>query len=1103
LKKFIIGFIILMVVLVIGLVALPSLIPSSVYKENIETQLTRELARDVRVKGDVRLTVFPVIKANTGRVEIDNPDGFKADNFAEMDAMSARVKLFPLFSKRVEIASFTLKNPSINLEKLSDGTTNWAFGETEEAAPSESGAFKRDGRYNTVDPKIGKFTLENGAITYIDRQAGTDMAITNANVDFSLPSLSEPVSIDGSLTYDSTPAEIDLTLSTIRDFLDGKEAPVSLTMKTDFADIAAKGRFLPGPDIAFNLDVDGDVSSVAKLASLAPQEVPYADMVSSAKLSGNYAYDGTILSAKGANISAIGQDFTAAFKGDATLAETPIFNGRVELDAQNLAALAGKLDQDIKGISLLETVNLSADLIARDKGFDASNISASVKGDNLDGSFTGTGIYGEALSVDGDFSANVGSIAAVISALEMDMPQVKVIESLVASGKLSLKGETISLSNLEAKTQGDINSTYAGTAAFGDALSANGTFTADIASIANVVSALELDIPQAKAIENLNASGTISMAGETIRLSGLKAKTEGSIVSGSYQGGVSLGDVPAFDGSFDVILSSLSNFANVTATDIAYAETIGRIAVNGTVSGQGENITLPTLTASLSNGQINGRYEGTAKWDKGATLDGNLNVDIPSLRNVAKATGTELPSSTATGPIFERFTVNGTVKGTPDNIQFNQAALVMDAINGKGDFAVNMTAAKPFVTGIMDLDGLDLSPYMAAYSAQNPTGEIQPWSTAPINTAPLRTVDGDFTLNTPNIKTDRLTMGQSKISAKLRGGVMTANMPNIALYGGLGRMIATLDGSQSVPSVSLDIGLDDLNSNSFLASAAGFTQAEGELGSSFKITGSGTSQAAIMKSLNGVGDFKLIDGLIKGVDLSALLKGIDQALTSRSIPSGIGPSHITKFNDLAGLVKIENGVASINKFSLQGLGVLAEGSGQIDLGNQTIDFGLRPRLTGETASNIAAFGIPIEIKGGFGSAKVGLDTDMLGQIAAERARAKAGSLIKDQVGGTVGDILGGVIGGTTPTSPEPTPAGTETPTTTEPKKTEEVVGDILGGLLGGNKAPAETPTQSPPSEEVKPEDTKTEEATPKVEEPSVEDALLSIFGSKKKKDSTE
>lgn len=1009
-KKFVIGLGILVVLLVIGLIALPSLIPSSVYKEKIETQLSRELARDVRVQGDVTLSVFPIIKANTGRVEIDNLDGFSAENFAQMDAMSARIKLFPLFSKRVEIASFTLQNPSINLEKLATGETNWAFNKEEEkSSEPEAGPFKRDGRYSNIDPNIGQFTLENGTITYVDRQGGTDIAVGDVDVDFSLPSLTQPVEIDGSLTYNGTPAEIDLTLNSIRSFLDGKEAPVTLSLKTDIADITAKGRFIPGAEIAFNLDVNGEVSNVSKLAALSPKDVPYADMIDSAKLSGNYVFDGAVLKARGADISAKGADFSGAFKGDATLSEKPVFDGQVNLNAKNVAAIAKKLGQDIKGISMLDTVNLSADLTGRDKGFSASNIEAAIKGQGLDGNFKGTGAYG-------------------------------------------------------------------------DSIAADGTFTANIDSVSDLVSALDINAPQAKAVQKLKASGNVSIAGDIIRLTNLTAKTEDGAVSGSYQGGATLGETPGFDGTFDVVMPSLSEFANITATDIPYAETIGKITVTGAVSGQGQNIALPKLTAALSDGKINGRYEGQAMWNKGASLDGTLNIDIPSLRDVAKSTGTELPPSTASGDIFGRFSVSGAVKGTPDDIQFTGAKLSMDSINGQGNFAVNMKSATPFVTGLMDLDGLDLSPYMAAYSAQNPTGEIQPWSTAPINTAPLRAVDGDFTVNTPNVKTDRLTMGQTQITANLRGGVLTANMPNIALYGGLGRMIAQLDGSRAEPRVSLDVGLNDLNSNSFLSSVAGFTQAQGELGSSFKISGSGTTQDAIMKSLNGAGDFKLLDGQISGVDLNSLLTGLDQALTSGSLPSGIGPNHITKFQDLAGLVKIENGIASISSFSLKGLGVLAEGSGEIDLGNQTIDFGLRPRLTGEAASNLAAFGIPIKVKGGFGAVDVGLDTDMLGRIAAQRARAKAGNLLKDRVGGTAGDILGGLVN--------------ETPSsdTTTPKTTDEVVGDILGGLLGSETAPAETPrTEQPEAKDSE------ETTTPETKEPTVEDALLDLFGSKKKK----
>jgi len=59
-----------------------------------------------------------------------------------------------------------------------------------------------------------------------------------------------------------------------------------------------------------------------------------------------------------------------------------------------------------------------------------------------------------------------------------------------------------------------------------------------------------------------------------------------------------------------------------------------------------------------------------------------------------------------------------------------------------------MTKTKPFMTANLELDGLDLNPYMAAYSAQNPTGEIQPWSEEPLNFAALNVVEyqGDITV---------------------------------------------------------------------------------------------------------------------------------------------------------------------------------------------------------------------------------------------------------------------------------------------------------------------------------------------------------------------
>jgi len=294
-------------------------------------------------------------------------------------------------------------------------------------------------------------------------------------------------------------------------------------------------------------------------------------------------------------------------------------------------------------------------------------------------------------------------------------------------------------------------------------------------------------------------------------------------------------------------------------------------------------------------------------------------------------------------------------------------------------------------------------------------------------------------------------------------------------------MVAEVNAASAVPSISLDMGLNSLGAQGFLGAVAGFTNATGTTGTSLKIQGQGRTQAQIMKSLTGGGDFKIIDGKISGVDLQTLMSGLDQAIMSRSLPGGIGASEVTAFKDIIGLFKIENGVASVEEFSLQGLGVMAEGGGSVDVGSQTIDFSLRPRLTGKSASDLAAFGIPIRVQGGFGDVKIGLDSDLVAKIAAERARVEAGALIEKEIGGALGGLLGGVIGGQQPAQGNSTD-GAETPASEEPAAAQ-------APLQAPSQVPGESAPEASPKEQV---EEKAEEA--------VKDLLGGLFGSKKKEE---
>jgi AsmA protein len=140
---------------------------------------------------------------------------------------------------------------------------------------------------------------------------------------------------------------------------------------------------------------------------------------------------------------------------------------------------------------------------------------------------------------------------------------------------------------------------------------------------------------------------------------------------------------------------------------------------------------------------------------------------------------------------------------------------------------------------------------------------------------------------------------------------------------------------------------------------------------SFK--GQGQSQAEIMKSLTGTGNYKILKGQLLGLDASTLLSGVDTALTERRLPDGLGLGRTTNFNDLIGDFSLNNGRATIRGFQLEAGSFFIDADGFIDIGDQTLDIGLRPKLT--TGSDLAQFGIPLRFKGGFGAASPGLDTD--------------------------------------------------------------------------------------------------------------------------------
>ncbi|NNC36537.1 MAG: AsmA family protein [Hyphomonadaceae bacterium] len=1098
-RKIFIGLAVLLAFLIAAVLILPGLVPASVYKSKIEDQISTALDREVEIAGDVGLSVFPTLRARADTVRIANASGFTADNFATMDNLEAGVKLIPLLSKKVEITKFTLINPEISLEKKANGEVNWAFGapdQDKKVAPTT--AFARDGRYTDLDISLGTFALENGKINFLDAQKGKNFVVENANLELSMPSLDQAVTAKGDLVFNSTPMDIDLFIDTPKSFLSGSETPFRSVLKSDMIDVSADGKFTASETITFIADFDSNIPSVSKLDDLLGIENPYESLTETAALKGNLSFDGLNLTAKNATVSITSDLITNNFQGDFVAGPAPSASGDLAVNIQSLSKLLDVLQIQLPQVDILETIDLKTSLSTNGLVTTGKNVVFTGTGELLDLKYTGNANFENALSLNGGFTVKSPSVPALVSKLNMGdvVPQTAVLGDLDITGKMSGLITDLTLSDINAATTGeDLTARYQGGLRVGETVSLNGTFDANGASVPAIVSKLGMtDLKAANVLGDFSVSGQASGTPGAMDVKGLKFKTSGSDFTGSYTGDVKIGEKIVLTGAFDALAPSVQSMATKAGLALPYANAIGKFVASGQLNGSTDALSIADLNAALTDGQINVKFDGTATTGDALSYAGNLSADIPSIRALAELGGTKLAPSTDVGQVYGPMSISGNATGNAQKAEFKNASISVDDLNGTGNFTADLAGSKPMVNGVLDMQGLDLRPYLAAMNAQRPKGKTVPWSKEPLNVSALNMFDADFTINTPNIRMTGITMDQSTIKSTIRNGVLKTNIPNAQLYGGKGNLDLEFNASSTVPQVAMDFTLNDVDGKGFLGAAANFTKLEGNTGTTMKIRGSGVSQDAIMRSLSGEGNFELAEGLVSGVDIGQFITNMDlgnlqSTLSQGALPSGIGPSYKTHFRKLAGLFTIKDGIVTVGDFALDGDNVLAEGAGSLDLGNQSVDFSLRPKLT--QGKGLAAFGIPIRLKGNFGSIKAGLDSELLGKIVAEQAKARLTQEItgglSNQVGGDLGGVVGGLLG--TPKQPAQSPEGDQ-----PAASTGDPITSILGDVIGGKKQPSpQQPTPASPTQQPTPQTAP--EPAPKKPEDAVVDVLGGLLGS--------
>ena len=437
-------------------------------------------------------------------------------------------------------------------------------------------------------------------------------------------------------------------------------------------------------------------------------------------------------------------------------------------------------------------------------------------------------------------------------------------------------------------------------------------------------------------------------------------------------------------------------------------------ALRGLMAGQVTSVSL-----GLESAPVNLTYQGNVSNAAPARIDGDIDLDVPSIRELAAWTGSPIEmAGSGLGPLK----IKGKVTATPAKVAFTEAAISLDDINAEGDFTADISGATPYLKGSLDVDRLDLNVYMpppaktqeGASSAPSGGGG-QPaapadWSDEPIDLTALKLVNVDFALSVGEILAQDVKIGRSALTTALKDGLLVLDLSELNLYGGAGKGKVTVDARGKVPAVEETFAMEAIQAQPLLTDAAGFDRLEGTGALNISIVAKGSTEREMVQSLNGNGAFKFVDGAVRGLNLAAMLRNVGTAFSDKSARE----TQKTDFAELSGTFKINNGIVRNDDLILRNPLLRVSGAGSADAPKRTVNYRIEPKVVGSiegqgAASEAKGVAVPVIAEGPWDNVTyrpdlAGLVTD----IAKDPKKALEGA--KDtlkQLKGGAGGLLGG------------------------------------------------------------------------------------------------
>lgn len=239
------------VIAVLATVAL--LIPADSVREAVKSEIRSVSGLDVSLRGPAEVSLFPNGSISFANVALgdDNEPALAADR------LTARLRFFPLFAGRIEIADVALVRPRINIVLTADGRTNWS-GLIETLARTLGPKSNRPEHASS----FSEIKVDGGTIVVKDATRGWTETLSDVEMALAWPSISTSFAATGRFAWNGERVDATIALTDFAAALAGNRTGVKVRVTGAPLKAAFEGTMSVRPTLRIEGTIAADAASL-------------------------------------------------------------------------------------------------------------------------------------------------------------------------------------------------------------------------------------------------------------------------------------------------------------------------------------------------------------------------------------------------------------------------------------------------------------------------------------------------------------------------------------------------------------------------------------------------------------------------------------------------------------------------------------------------------------------------------------------------------------------------------------------------------------------------------------------------------------------------